>query len=255
MEHTQPVFLSIVITQYNEKKNLERGVLDDVRTFLEKQPYTWEVVINDDGSTDGSDTFVADYVTRHPQFTLIKGNHGGKAAGLLNGIQHARGTFVCTPDMDMSTPVSEVTKMLPFFDRGYDIVIGSRGTERENFSLLRKTASTSFRIFRKIFLLRDINDTQCGFKMYRTDLAKELFPRLDAVSMKIEGWTVTAFDVELLFMAQKRGHKIKEVPVQWEDEDVSDTKNRGGKFVKESLDMAKQILQVRINWLRGKYRA
>ena len=91
--------------------------------------------------------------------------------------------------------------------------------------------------------------------MYRTDLAKKLFPRLDAVSMKIEGWTVTAFDVELLFMAQKRGHKIKEVPVQWEDEDVSDTKNRGGKFVKESLDMAKQILQVRINWLRGKYRA
>ncbi len=255
MESSQPIFLSIVITQYNEKKNLERGVLDDVRTFLEQQPYTWEVVINDDGSTDGSDAFVAEYVAQHPHFTLIKGDHGGKAAGLLNGIRHARGTLICTPDMDMSTPVSEVTKMLPFFDQGYDIVIGSRGTERENFSFLRKTASTLFRLFRKTFLLRDINDTQCGFKMYRTDLAKTLFPLLDAVAMKIEGWTVTAFDVELLFMAQKRGYKIKEVPVHWEDEDVSDTKNRGSKFVKESLDMAQQILRVRWNWLRGKYRA
>lgn len=255
MEQSRDIFLSIVITQYNEKKNLERGVLNEVRTFLEKQLYTWEVVINDDGSTDGSDAFVADYVTQHPQFSLIRGDHGGKAAGLLNGIRHARGTLICTPDMDMSTPVSEVTKMLPFFDQGYDIVIGSRGTERQNFSLLRKTASTLFRLFRKTFLLRNINDTQCGFKMYRTDLAQKLFPRLDAVTLKSEGWTVTAFDVELLFMAQKLGHRIKEVPVHWEDEDVSDTKNRGGKFVKESLDMAKQILRVRWNWLRGKYRS
>ena len=98
--------------------------------------------------------------------------------------------------MDQSTPIKELAKLIPFFDK-YEIVIGSRGLERENFSLIRKVGSSVFRNFRKIILLRDIDDTQCGFKVFRKDIAVKLFPRLQFFksSDKVKGWTVTSFVV------------------------------------------------------------
>lgn len=248
-------FLSVVITQYNEEKNLkEAKVMDRLNNYLQKQSYTWEVIVNDDGSTDDSYNFMENFVKEHPQFTLIKGNHGGKAAGLLNGIKNANGEVVCITDMDMSTPISEIEKLIPYFEKGFGAVIGSRGFKRENYSIIRKLASFIFITTRKVIILPEIKDTQCGFKVFRTDIAKKLFPLLDAVKMKVKGWTVTAFDVELLFMVKKAGFKIKEVEVEWSDEDISDTKARKGKFVRESIDMARQILKVRTNWMKGKYR-
>jgi dolichyl-phosphate beta-glucosyltransferase len=249
------IFLSVVITQYNEKKNLtEKKVMEKLDNYLQQQNYSWEVIVNDDGSTDGSYEFMKEFAAQHNQFKVIKGNHGGKAAGLLNGIKEAQGKIICTTDMDMSTPISEIEKLLPYFEQGFEAVIGSRGHKRENSSPFRKLASFLFGVFRKALLLRKIDDTQCGFKAYKSTVAKRLFPKLDAVNMKVEGWTVTAFDVELLFMIQKSNCQIKEVSVQWRDEDVSNTKDRDGKFVKESIDMAKQIFQVRWNWIKGKYK-
>lgn len=246
-----PIYLSVIIPQYNELKNLERNVLDDVYNFLVEQPYSWEVIISDDGSTDGSDSFSREYIKKHKGFRFIRNRHGGKALALYRGIKKAKGECLLFMDMDQSTPVDELTKLLPYFPT-YDIVIGSRKQSRIRSSLLRKIASKIFSFCRRILLLREIEDTQCGFKVFKRSQIIGLFSKLDAVtSRNVLGWNVSAFDVELLYMAQKRGLEIKEVVVEWRNEDTSDTKQR--KFIRESVDMLKQIMKVRLNDFRGKY--
>jgi len=246
-------YLSIVIPCYNEENNLKRGVLDEVKKYLKKQIYLWEVIISDDGSNDESLDFLEKYCQKNPNFILLKNPHGGKPFAVRAGIKKAKGKIVLFTDMDQSTPIKEIEKLLPFFDKGYDVVIGSRGLERKGFSLLRRLASRAFRLFRKASLLKNIDDTQCGFKAFRNMVAKDLFSQLLIFKdpAKVKGWRVGAFDVELLFIAQKRGYKIAEVPVKWKDKDIAKGKQR--KFLKESWAMLKEILRVKINDLKGLY--
>jgi len=246
-------YLSVVIPCYNEENNLKRGVLDEVKKYLKKQSYLWEVIISDDGSTDKSKEFLEKYCQKYPNFILLKNPHGGKPFAVRAGIKKAKGKFVLFTDMDQSTPITQVEKLLPFFEKSYDVVIGSRGIERKGFSFFRQLASRGFRLFRKILLLRNINDTQCGFKAFKNRVAKDLFSQLLIFKnpAKVKGWRVGAFDVELLFIAQKRGYKIAEVPVEWADKDIARGKQR--KFLKESWTMLKEILRVKINDLKGFY--
>ena len=158
--------------------------------------------------------------------------------------------------MDQSTPLKELNKLLIFFDKDFDIVIGSRGTQREGNSLTRKLMSRAFLTFRKTVLLGNITDTQCGFKAFKTDIARKLFPKLQFFQDKENksGWRVSAFDVELLFMAQKWGYKIKEVEVDWKNEDVSTTKgDNAARFKKESKQMIQEIIRVKTNDFKGIY--
>lgn len=246
--------LSIVLSNYNEHANLERGVLEQMSDYLKRAKYSWEVIINDDGSTDGGDKIIADYVKNHPGFKMVRGKHGGKAAGIWNGIQEAEGEIVLFTDMDQSTPLQEVEKLLPCFEKKYDVVFGSRGKMRDNFSFFRQISSWAFRSFRGLLLLHDVVDTQCGFKALRADVAKKIFPMLSVIKDKkavSKGWTVSAFDVELLFLAEKLGYRLKEVDVIWKNEDTSVSKQKS--FIGESVDMLKQIIQVKISDLQGKY--
>jgi len=245
--------LSIILSNYNEHANLKRGVLDEMNSFLSTVRFDWEVIINDDGSTDGGDVIIKNFVKTHSNFRLIRGQHGGKAAGIWNGIQIAKGDIILYTDMDQSTPLSEVTKLLPWFDKDYDVVFGSRGKMRKNFPLTRQIASWAFRSIRGALLLHDVIDTQCGFKAIKLSAAKRIFPILSVLTKKVasKGWTVSAFDVELLFLAEKFGYKLKEVDVTWKDEDTSNSKQRG--FVFESIDMLMQIIQVKKNDIQGKY--
>jgi len=244
--------LSVVITNYNEKENLQRGVLEQMHQYLKSVDFSWEVIINDDGSTDGGDQIIKKFVEKNKDFKLIHGSHGGKAAGLLNGIKHATGEIILTTDMDQSTPLNEFDKLYPWFGKGYDVVFGSRGKLRENFPWYRQLTSWGFRTVRSIFLLRHVSDTQCGFKAYKSEVLKRIFPQLEVLkSNKSKGWVVSAFDVELLYMAEKVGANLKEVEVKWRDEDTSTGKQRN--FVKESVEMLKQILMVKMNDFAGKY--
>ena len=247
-------FLSVVIPCFNEENNLKRGVLDQVREYLEKQKYSWEVIISDDGSTDGSLKFVEAYCNKHPSFRLLKNPHGGKVFALKSGVDSAQGEILLTTDMDQSAPINQTEKLLPLFKKDYQVVIGSRGQERKGFSLLRKAGSAFFRVFRQVILLKGIVDTQCGFKAYQTKVAQDLFPRLLVFkkAKKVKGWKVGAFDVELLFIAQKKGYKIAEVAVRWKDEDIAQGKQR--KYIKESKEMLKQIIRVKLNDLQGAYK-
>lgn len=246
-------YLSVIIPCYNEEENLQRGILDQVEAYLSQQKYSSEVIISDDGSTDKSKAFVKKYIQHQPRFRLLENPHAGKAFAIRSGVEAAQGKIVLFADMDQSAPISEAEKLLPFFKKGFDIVIGSRGQKRKGFSRFRLLASNAFRIFRQTLLLRNLTDTQCGFKAFKTKIAKNLFNQLLIFkeAKKIKGWRVSAFDVELLFLAQKRGYQIKEVMVDWQDQDIASAKKR--KFFKESQEMLREILRVKLNDLLGRY--
>jgi dolichyl-phosphate beta-glucosyltransferase len=252
----QPV-VSVIIPCYNEAKNLERGVLDEVYQYLAQQNYAWEVIIVNDEATDNSKSLIEHFIASRKRFSLFDIPHGGKPAAVWAGIQSAKGDVVLLTDMDQSTPIGELGKLLDGYRQGFDVVIGSRGMTREGFSLIRKLGSVVFRALRGLFLLRDISDTQCGFKLCRRQVALELFPHLEFFRQKKPtGWKVTAYDVELLYLVEKAGYKIKEVVVSWSNRDESNTKSRSGdlaRYVNESIDMARQVARVELNQLRGLY--
>ena len=255
---TQEPHVSVVIPCYNEEGNLKRGVLDEVRQYLAEQDYPWEVIVVNDESTDNSRALIEDFVERAAGFSLLDIPHGGKPAAVWAGIQKARGTVVLFADMDQSTPIQELGKLLPWYEKGFDVVIGSRGTTREGFSIVRRIGSVVFRTFRRLFLLREISDTQCGFKSCRREAAQSVFPRLQFFKQddRPSGWKVSAYDVELLYLFERAGYSMKEVPVVWQNRDQSDTKGQSGelaRYFKESIEMVKEIIRVKLNQLRGLY--
>lgn len=248
--------ISIIIPCYNEENNLKKGVLNEVFDFLKKQKFEWEVIVCNDESTDNSFKLIKDFVSKHNNFKVLNLPHGGKPSAVWGGIKEARFPLILFTDMDQSTPLKELLKLLPYFKNGYDVVIGSRGAVRQKASLVRKFMAKAFLFFRRLFILPNIIDTQCGFKALRTDLAKKIFPNLQFFKDKSDnkGWRVSAFDVELLFMVQKWGYKIKEVPVTWQNEDLSTTKgNDSFRFKKESKQMIQEIIRVKRNDLKGIY--
>jgi dolichyl-phosphate beta-glucosyltransferase len=258
MPENQEPTISVIIPCYNEARNLERGVLDEVHVYLAGQPFSWEVIVVNDESTDHSRDLVARAIAGKAGFALLDIPHGGKPAAIWAGIQQARGEAVLFTDMDQSTPIEELAKLLPTYEQGFDVVIGSRQTIREGTSLLRKVGSFVFLTLRRLALLREIEDTQCGFKLCRRPVALEIFPRLEFLRSqeKPTGWKVTAFDVEFLFLVERAGYRIQEVRVRWRNRDESDTKGQQGdlaRYVQESLNMAREVMRVKLNQLRGFY--
>ena len=250
--------VSIIIPCYNEERNLARGVLDEVHQYLTRQDYGWEVIIINDESTDRSKSLVERFTAGKENYFLFDIPHGGKPAAIWTGIQKSQGKLVLFTDMDQSTPIAELGQLLPWCKQGFDMVIGSRGSAREGFSLMRKVGSLVFRAVRGLFLLRDIADTQCGFKLCRREVALRVFPHLEFLKNrgKPSGWKVTAYDVELLFLVEKAGYRIKEVVVSWSNRDQSDTKSQSSdlvRYVNESMDMARQVMRVKRNQLKGLY--
>lgn len=248
--------ISIIIPCYNEENNLKKGVLDEVFNFLKNQKFNWEVIVCNDESTDNSLKLIKDFITKHSGFRVLDLPHGGKPSAVWGGIKEAKYPIVLFTDMDQSTPLKELNKLLPYFDKDYDVVIGSRGISREGNSLVRKIMARAFLFGRRLVLLPKIIDTQCGFKAIKTDLAKKAFPNLQFFKDKSNksGWRVSAFDVELLFMIQKWGYKIKEVEVNWKNEDLSTTKgDNATRFKKESQQMIQEIIRVKRNDLQGIY--
>ena len=246
-------YLSVVVPCYNERENLLRGVLDEMHSYLSRQSFAYEVLVSDDGSSDDSADIVAEFARQHPRFRALRNPHGNKPWAVWRGIQAATGRLVLFTDMDQSTPLAQFDRFRPLFDAGYDVVIGSRGQERENFPLYRKLGSMVFRGFRRLLLLRGISDTQCGFKAMSAEVAARLFPMLETIRRPVpaQGWKVTAFDVELLFLAERVGYRIGEVVVEWADRDAAKGKRKS--YLAESREMAAQVIRARLNAWRGLY--
>lgn len=253
MQTESPLYLSVVIPCYNEVKNIKAGAINKVFDFLTGQNYAWEIIVVDDGSSDQSVELVSEFIKSHPNVSVLKNPHQGKAYTVISGMLAGKGKIILFSDMDQATPISEVLKILPWFEKGYDVVIGSRSGERKGAPLSRIVMARGFMLLRSIILgLWQISDTQCGFKAFRREVAQNLFGRLKIYGQKktsVEGAMVAAgFDVETLFLAAKLGYKIKEVSVQWV---YKETKRVGA--IRDSYLGLRDIITVRINDLRGLY--
>lgn len=234
--------------------NLRKGVLDRVDHFLNKKNLPYEVIIVDDGSTDGSVRFIEKFVAENPHFSLIKNPHFGKAGAVTSGMLAASGRYRLFTDMDQATPIEEVDKLLPYLQSGeYDVVIGSRSNMRQGAPLVRLFVSRSSMVLRKMLIgLRQIDDTQCGFKIFTNEAAVDLFSKLKNIKNgfeKVNGPAVTyGSDIELLYLAHISGYKIKEVPVEW-----LFVESRRVSPVRDSIQGVRDLLQIKTNSLTGKY--
>jgi len=244
--------VSVVIPAYNEETNIRLGALDKVSLCLEKQSYAWDVTIVDDGSTDGTGKLLDVFVKENARFSVIHNPHQGKAATVISGMMAARGDIILFTDLDQATPIEELAHILPWFERGFDVVIGSRSGRREGAPLTRRIMARGFMILRGFILgLHGIVDTQCGFKAFRKDVARDIFGRLKlyASGHAVRGAMVTAgFDIEVLFLAKKLGYKIKEVPVEWHY-----VETRRVNPLIDSIQGLSDIINIRMNAWRGMY--
>ncbi|RJQ37711.1 glycosyltransferase [Candidatus Microgenomates bacterium] len=248
------IFLSVVIPCFEEMANLQKGVLDKVKHFLDKKKYKYEVVIVDDGSKDGSIEFIEEFTKENSNFRLIKNSHLGKAGTVTTGVLKAKGEFVLFTDMDQATPIEEAENLLPFFSQGYDVVIGSRKSQRKGAPWTRILMARGMMLLRSFLIgIKDISDTQCGFKMFKNSVAQNLFSKVNDLHhgfQKVSGSSVSAgFDVELLYLSEKMGYKIKEVPVKW-----LYVETRRVSPIKDSIDGLVDLMKIKINDLKGEYK-
>jgi dolichyl-phosphate beta-glucosyltransferase len=204
-------YLSVIIPAYNEAVRL-RGSLERVVAYLDQQSYSSEVLVVDDGSSDDTAGIARNYAGEHATVRILRytPNHG-KGHAVRIGMQEAHGRLMLYCDADLSTPIEEVEKLIPFVDEGYDVVIGSRALPESELRVhqpwLRERLGRTFNLVVRILGLRDFADTQCGFKLFTRRAARDIFSRL-----KTDRW---AFDVEALLWAKKLRYKIREVPVVW----------------------------------------
>lgn len=244
------IYLSVVIPAYNEEGNIKDGALKTVNDCLLKKKYSWEVLIVDDASTDGTVELAEAFAKKHSGYRILKEPHRGKGGTVIAGVLAAKGEIVLFADMDQATPINQIEKLLPKFREGYDVVIGSRAG-RKGAPILRKIMATGFVVLRTIILGLPYKDTQCGFKALKNDVARKVFKRMKIFSeKKAKGAAVTAgFDLELLYIARKLRLKVAEVPVVWHHKGTERVS-----AIKDSWQGLRDMMQVRINALLGKYK-
>lgn len=249
-------YLSVVIPAYNEEKNLEAS-LRKVRAFLSGQDFPWEVIVVDDGSSDKTGVIAQDFAKANTGFSAIKNPHRGKGYTVRTGVLVAKGEFVLFADADMATPIEEVKRLLLWVtEKDFDLAIASRegfGARREGEPFYRHFMGRGFNYLVRFIALRGINDTQCGFKLFRGKVAQDLFSSLIIYGGEVapvSGAYMGAFDVEILFLARLRGYKIKEVPVSWHY-----VKTARLSPIKDSWRMLRDIVKMRLSFLAGKYRS
>jgi dolichyl-phosphate beta-glucosyltransferase len=233
-------YLSLIVPAYNEAKSIRRTLVA-MRAFLDQQPYSYEIIVSADGD-DGTRELVAEFVAGDSRISVIgSAERGGKGRGIRNGVALARGQIIGFCDADYKTPIDELGQLLPWFDRSYDMVIGSRALAESRIEvpqpLYRRLGSRAFAIIMHLIIgLWQIHDTQCGFKFFHGDVARDLFSR-----QRVDGYM---FDVEILHLAERSGYRIKEVGVRWHDDGDSRYDPIGGTWKN-----MKEILSIRF----GKY--
>ncbi len=205
--------LSVVIPIYNEEKTI-LDALERIEAYRAVKGQSWEIIVADDGSTDRTAALVKEFIRSRAlsHVRLISYDHNrGKGHAARIGMTAATAENVLMTDVDLSTPIKEVDKLVNELERGADVAIGSRAKRargadvRQSFK--RALSGRIFNLIVKLFVLRGLDDTQCGFKCFRRKAALDLFG-----AQKLDGFS---FDVEVLYLARKKGYRIAEVPVMW----------------------------------------
>jgi glycosyltransferase involved in cell wall biosynthesis len=234
--------LSVVIPAYNETRRIVPTIAS-IAAHLAEHGISWELIVADDGSTDGMcDTLRALELVN--MRIVGSGRNEGKGAAVRRGLAAARGRSVLFTDADMSTPIDQLDEMLHRLDAGADIVVGSRASDGATVSAkskLRALLSWVLQLIVSTALPTKVRDTQCGFKLFRREVAHEL-----ARVQTIDGFS---FDLELLFVARKWGLRVDEVGVHWVDAPGSTVDP-----AREAIRFLRDIVKIRIRSLRGAYR-
>jgi glycosyltransferase involved in cell wall biosynthesis len=242
----RPPFLSVVIPAYNEALRVG-STLEKVWGYLETRNYPVELIVVDDGSTDETPGILEEFCQRHPSTRVLTNRiNQGKGHSVRRGVLEAQGELVLFTDADLSAPIEEANKLLAALESaGADAAVGSRALDRRLIGVrqpwLRETAGKCFNLLVRLLTGLKLRDTQCGLKLFRRASTRRAFELLRARRF--------GFDPELLFLIERRGGKVVEVPVRWNNSPA--TKVR---FLRDSVRMFLDLLALRWRALLGKYR-
>lgn len=243
MRDNSAIYLSVVIPAYNEALRLP-DTLNSIFNYFDTKDYNFEVIVVDDGSKDNTVDVVKSNKNYSDSLKVIsQPRNKGKGAAVRKGFAEAAGELIIFNDADGSSPIEEIEKLIEKIQNGYDVAIGSRALKTSDVDDLwyRRIMGITFNTLIGIFVIYDFKDTQCGFKLFKRDCAKNIFNQLH-----LNGFS---FDVEILFLAKKLGYKIAEVPISWHC--VAGSKIN--LFVDSPL-MFMDILKIRLMYILGKYK-
>ncbi len=236
-------FLSIVIPAHNEVHRLP-GTLEKVLAFLRSQSYSAEVLVVENGSTDNTLALARAFQKANPDIVrVLHEERRGKGLAVQRGMLAARGEYRFLCDADLSMPIEELPRFLPPRLTNFDIAIGSRElpeSRRFQEPAYRHLIGRMFNLMVQILALPGFRDTQCGFKCFRGEVADDVFRYQTMPGM--------SFDVEILFIARRRGYRIVEVPITWYFDPDSRVR-----LMHDSVRMAIDLFAIRWNALRGRY--
>jgi glycosyltransferase involved in cell wall biosynthesis len=255
MEGKEIMEYSIVVPTYNEADKISSTIVQ-ILGFMKDFSDSFELIISDDGSTDNTASIAEELAKENPEIIVLRNPHKGKGPGVWSGFMKAKGELIYMADADLSAPISELKKLSVWArENDYDIVIASRegvGAERISEPFHRHLMGRVFNFFVRLIALPDIQDTQCGFKLFKRECAKDVFSRLDRLrdAKELKKAYLGAWDVEVLLIARKLGYKIKSVPVTWVY-----VKTTRLSPVADSIKMFFEVLSIRIRFLRGKYKS
>lgn len=235
------IFLSVIIPLYNEEERVKNIV--KVIKYLDKQPFTYEIIAVDDGSTDKTLYKINYYKKKYNISVLSYNKNRGKGHAIKKGMNLAKGSLRLFIDVDLSTPISQIKKFLSYENK-YDVLIGSRKAKGSRIikrqSTAREYMGRCFTYLSQVILGVKFTDFTCGFKMFNKKSSKYIFGRTT-----IDRW---GFDPEVVFLAKRGGFIIKEIPVVWKNDPRSKVR-----FPQDIVRSLKDLFMVKINSALGKY--
>lgn len=238
-------FLSIVIPAYNEARRIGNTV-QKVWEYANTKPFNTELIVVDDGSTDKSPALLQAATKESPLIRVLRNDRNrGKGFSVRRGVLEAQGQFVLFTDADLSAPIEETDKLLAALESsGADAAVGSRALRRELIGIhqpkFREYGGRFFNLLVRLFTGLEIHDTQCGLKLFRRATTRRAFEL-----QRVEGF---GFDPEVLFLIERLGGRVTEVPVRWDDNPA--TKVR---FVRDAFRMVLDLIGLRWRAWSGKY--
>jgi dolichyl-phosphate beta-glucosyltransferase len=238
------MYLSVVIPAYNEALRIG-NTLSVIRTYLQQQPFTAEILVVDDGSQDGTAAAVQALDAALPPVRLLRNDlNRGKGFSVRQGFLHADGEYLLFSDADLSTPIEEVEKLLVALREPCDIAIGSRALSESRVEVhqprYREYMGRLFNLCVQALAVPNIHDTQCGFKCFRREAARAICARMTAERF--------GFDVEMLYLARHFGYRVREVPVVWRHSPQSRVR-----MWQDPVSMLGDLLRIRWHDLWGRY--
>jgi len=237
MHNQREEFISVVIPAFNESERIV-PTIERINEYLVSHFQGFEIIVVDDGSKDHTGELVLNAKQKIKSLTCVRYEENrGKGHAIRRGVSSSKGDIILISDADLSTPIEEMEKLLVQFDKGYDIVIGSRALKDSDIAIRqpwwRECMGKTFNRFVRFLILDGFMDTQCGFKLFKGDSGRKIFQKATIDRF--------AYDVEVLYIAKEEGFKIKEVPIRWLNSPASKVRP-----VEDSLQAMKDLIRIKV---------